>query len=1195
VLCPACGRQSRDTKRFCEDCGTSLTTVCPACGSGVTPGKRFCGNCGQPTGDDDGASMPAELRDVSILFCDLVGYTPIAESTDPEDLREFLSGYFDLSRAIITRHGGVVEKFIGDAVMAVWGVPVAREDDAERSVRAGLELISAVAAYGAGKAIELSARVGVATGRAATLPTPEQGLVVGGKVNTAARIQTAAQPGSCFVDAVTKRLCDDAISFEDAGLLSLKGKVRPEQVFRAMGEQAGVTGRRHASMEAPLIGRDDELRVLTDAFDACAQTRRPRLVVVSGPPGIGKSRLAAEFRHRLDESGRDVSWYSGRCLSYGDGIAFWAIAAIVRRCLGIAADERQEAAAAKFAASLPLIVPEAERDYIGACLSRLLGVDYPAGRDLALQRDQLFAGWRDFLQCLARSAPLVLAIEDAENADDDLLDFLDNLADWARDAAIYVLVLARPELTERRSAFGSGRGRTALSVEPLQPAAMRRLVGALAPALTGEPLASLTARAGGIPLFVLEMVRSWVDTGTLVQTAEGYRFAGTSADIAVPQSLHKLLAARLDALGPRARRLLGIASVVGTSFGEAALLALSGQQEDEVRDDLADLVSRDVLTPYREALPAAEPTTRQAARASYRFTHELMREVAYEMLSRRARKSRHLAVAAHLRATFDNDGAEVAEIVARHYVDALAASPADTDADAIRSEGLHMLVRAAERAQRAGAPGRAAASYARAAELASASSPAASSPAASPPAAGRPGPAAPRSDGHAGDAEPYAAVLWERAARAAQTHADFAGMAEYAQAASRSYLAEGDSRRAARVETLTGRALGLLGRAAEARAVLAEAYAVLAPARDADTAAALEAMASVAIITGQPDAGQLAADALAMADAVHTAHGTVANLYITRGITQARANRLPEATACYEQAARHAGLEGSESQLGWALVNMSDALAGFEPRRAAEAARTAAEHARHIGARRLLGLSISNRAGALLELGDWDDADSELATAVKVDDLGEHKSVVYCTGLLAALRGDVERAETAASLLSDWASSGDIQRQASAATVAACISAALARPAQALAQAREVLGLASATLGIRHETVRWAWPLAARSGRTIGDATTCAELIEALDGYPQDQLPTVLRAERELAVAMARVTAGEPGGRDALDSAVASLRSAGSPYHLGLALTDQAECHARLGEPARELAEEARSIGQRLGCVPLIAAAAACV
>ena len=344
MRCSACGGETPDGKRFCKNCGAPLTSVCAACGAQLEPDNRFCVECGAPTAT--GASqisptapvperppVPAttELRHVSVLFCDLVGFTPFSEKRDPEEVREVLSGYFELARAIVGRYGGVVQKFIGDAVMAVWGAPVAREDDAERAVRAALELTSAVAAYGNEHRTELQARVGVVTGGAATTETPEEGLVIGDRVNTAARIQSAAPPGCCYVDETTRAATAVAIAYREAGEHSLKGKSEPVRLFQASRVVAAAAGSQRAGvLEAPFTGRDHELRLVKELFHTSAERRSARLVLVTGVAGIGKSRLAWEFFKYIDGLAGEVLWHSGHCLSYGEGVSYWALSEMVR-------------------------------------------------------------------------------------------------------------------------------------------------------------------------------------------------------------------------------------------------------------------------------------------------------------------------------------------------------------------------------------------------------------------------------------------------------------------------------------------------------------------------------------------------------------------------------------------------------------------------------------------------------------------------------------------------------------------------------------------------------------------------------------------------------------------------------------------------------------------------------------------------
>jgi class 3 adenylate cyclase len=323
----------------------------------------------------------AERRVCSVLFCDVAGFTPLSEARDAEAVRELLSQYFAVARTVIGRYGGTVEKFIGDAVMAVWGTPVAAEGDAERAVRAGLDLVAAVAQLGAETAVPgLAARAGVVTGEVAvTLGAVGEGMVAGDAVNTASRVQAAAEPGQVLVDGATQRLAGAGVGFADAGEHVLKGKAEPQRLWRATRVLSGVGGsQRVDGLEAPLIGRDAELRTVKELFHAAAERRVPRLLVISGPAGVGKSRLGWEFRKYIDGLAEQVWWHRGRCLSYGDGVAFWALAEIVRQRLGIAEEDPAEVAAGKLAAGLDRFVPDpAERAYVGVRLGRLLGVGLP--------------------------------------------------------------------------------------------------------------------------------------------------------------------------------------------------------------------------------------------------------------------------------------------------------------------------------------------------------------------------------------------------------------------------------------------------------------------------------------------------------------------------------------------------------------------------------------------------------------------------------------------------------------------------------------------------------------------------------------------------------------------------------------------------------------------------------------------------
>jgi class 3 adenylate cyclase/predicted ATPase len=1110
-----------------------------------------------PPGSAAGAGPVAERRVCSVLFCDVVGFTPLSESRDPEVVRELLSRYFDVARTVIGRYGGVVEKFVGDAVMAVWGTPVAAEGDTERAVRAGLDLVGRVAELGTdADAPGLAARAGVVTGEVAvTLGAVDEGMVAGDAVNTAARVQAAAGPGEVLVDGATQRLAKSAIGFADAGEHALKGKAEPVRLWRATRVLAGVGGaQRVDGLEAPLIGRDAELRTIRELFHAAADRRVPRLVLVSGPAGVGKSRLVWEFEKYLDGLKAEVWWHRGRCLSYGDGVAFWALAEIVRQRLSIAEEDAAEAATAKLLEGLDRWVADpAERGYVGVRLGRLLGVLVEGDGGGPLPREELFAGWRLFFERLAAVHPVVLLVEDGEYADAGLLDFLEYLIDWVRDLPVYALVLTRPDLTEARPRFGVGRNRSTLTLDPLDPASMDLLVEALVPGMPQAARAKVTAQAQGIPLFAVETIRSLIDRG-IVQPIEGsHRLVGEVGQLQVPDSLHALLAARLDALDPPARRLVADAAVLGTTFPAEALIAVSGQDEATVRGTLPELVRREVLA------VSADPLSPE--QGSYGFTQNMLRQVAYDTLSRRDRKARHLTVAAHLRAAFPGDGEEVTDLIARHYLDALEALPTDPDVGKIRGQAIAALTRAAERAGRTGAPALAAASYATAAQLTQA----------------------------AGDQQIAAAMLWEHAAGAAATNADWGTVVEQAGRARDLYQQGGDARSAARAQAIAGQALRRRGRHADARDQLTTAVAVLRENPDADTVRALGELAALEVFAGAPDADALSAEALALGQDRAVDDATLAGLFTTRGVCHNFAGRRPEAASYFREAARLAEQAGDTVRLGSPLASLSDTITASDPAAGAEAARAAAALSRRAGARNDLALAVANLAQALLMTGDWDDAEGELAQALDADGLTDIEYLACYRAWLAALRGDTPAAQEILAGLGDLRASEDPQDQALIAVVEAFTAAADRQPADALRRARATLDHAG-VLGISHEYLRWAWPLGARAAWELADTATAAGLLAVFDGYQPGQLAPMQRAERDLARARLTPAGGDPAAAGAaFAAALAGLRQHSTPYHLAHGLLDHSEQLLRIGEdePAQAAIGEAVGIAQWLGCQPL--------
>jgi class 3 adenylate cyclase/tetratricopeptide (TPR) repeat protein len=708
VTCPNCGTESRPGAKFCAECATPLTTTCPSCGTTNVPGAKFCSECATPlaAGAQPAAAIEpqarapaaatvrsaasradtgAERRLVSVLFADLVGFTPFAAARDAEDVRETLTRYFDIASDIIGQYGGTVEKFIGDAVMAVWGAPVAREDDAERAVRAGLELVDAVRTLGPG----IQARAGVLTGEAAvTIGATNQGMVAGDIVNTASRLQSAAPPGTVLVGESTERSASGAIVFEDAGEHELKGKDGPVQAWRAVRVVAQRGGKnRSDTLEAPFVGRDEELRQLKDLFQATSREERPRLVSVIGPGGIGKSRLAWEFLKHLDGLLDRVWWHAGRSPAYGDGITFWALGEMVRGRAGLVEADDEATTRARIAETVREHIPDpSERAWIEPALLALLGID------VEIRSDQLFAAWRTFFERLAATSPVVMVFEDLHHADQGLLDFIDHLMEWSRGVPITVVTLARPELLERRPDWGAGkRSFTSIYLEPLPPAEMERLLAGLVPGLPAKAVASIVARADGVPLYAVETVRMLLAQGRLVLEGGSYRPVGTLDDVAVPETLTALIAARLDGLDRADRDLVADAAVLGQSFSMPGLAAVAGIPESELEPRLRALARRELLV--------HDVDPRSPERGQYAFVQALIREVAYNTLSKRDRKVRHLAAARY----FENLGTdELAGGLAGHYLAAqrLAADPAE--ADALAAQARVALRGASERASALG-------------------------------------------------------------------------------------------------------------------------------------------------------------------------------------------------------------------------------------------------------------------------------------------------------------------------------------------------------------------------------------------------------------------------------------------------------------------------------------------------------------
>ena len=655
-----------------------------------------------------GPAPVAERRITSVLFGDLVGFTPLSESRDAEDVRELLSKYFETARTLIERYGGVVEKFIGDAVMAVWGVPTAHEDDSERAVRAALDLVDAVSLLGDEIGVPgLALRVGIVTGEVAvTLGAAGQGMVAGDAVNTAARVQSAAAPGEVWVDETTRTATAAAVAYDDVGTHELKGKAEPVQLFAARAVVAAVGGsRRVDGLEAPFAGRDREIRLTKELFHATLEENRPRLVAVFGPAGVGKSRFGWEFDKYIDGITDTVHWHRGRCLSYGEGVAFWALAEIVRGRLGILEGDPAEVVVQRLVDGLEFHVGDSdERSWLLPRVATLIGVADLIGSGTSFSRDDLFAAWRTFFERIAHSAGSVAAylqIDDLQWADQGLLDFINYLLDTSA-TPIFLLTLARSELTDRAPGFGTGRRATAIHLEPLPDGHMASLVDGLVADLPERIRTALVARSEGIPLFAVETVRGLIDRDVVIPREGRYILNPETAanlvadDLVLPTTLHTLIAARLDALPAAERRLVQDAAVFGQAFTSDALRALVQALGEDIDVDpgLVSLVRKEIF--------AVESDPRSPERGQYRFVQALVRAVAYETLARRDRKARHLAVVERL--ADDPEAESIPSVLASHYLAAHAAAADDPDAAELAAKSVALLEQSAVRARAVGAP-----------------------------------------------------------------------------------------------------------------------------------------------------------------------------------------------------------------------------------------------------------------------------------------------------------------------------------------------------------------------------------------------------------------------------------------------------------------------------------------------------------
>jgi class 3 adenylate cyclase/tetratricopeptide (TPR) repeat protein len=607
-------------------------------------------------------AITEERKVVTALFCDLVGFTATSEHADPEDVDAMLGTYFAMARGQIEAHGGVVEKFIGDAVLGVFGVPKAHEDDPERAIRAALRITEAAADLRSLGDAPLRLRVGVNTGevlvRTGVDPSSGERFLAGDAINTASRIQSVAPEMGVAVGLATYRATRAVFSYEELPPATVKGKAEPVRVFHPSAPLARLGVDITRTHTTPFVGRAIDLSLLTGLFDKAVAANAPQLVTVTGEPGLGKSRIVAELLRHVDERPDLVTWRQGRCLPYGEGITFWALGEILKAHAGILESDDPTTATAKLEATLP---DGEERGWFRARLLPLLGIEATS----AGEREELFTAWRRFIEHIAEGGPTVLVFEDLHWADPALLAFLEHVANRGSGVPLLVVGTARPELFERHPDFGRGlRNHSQIRLDPLSPADTEQLVSALLETadIPTDLRGPILDRSGGNPLYAEEFVRLLVDRDLVVPTDRGLALR-PGAVVPVPDSVAALIAARLDTLAPDRKAMLADAAVIGKVFWAGAVAAMGGRDEADVVEALHEMARRELVRPARRSSMDGE--------AEYAFWHVLARDVAYAQLPRAARAARHRAAAAWIESKAPERLADLADVLAHHYTSAL--------------------------------------------------------------------------------------------------------------------------------------------------------------------------------------------------------------------------------------------------------------------------------------------------------------------------------------------------------------------------------------------------------------------------------------------------------------------------------------------------------------------------------------------
>ncbi|HZD16904.1 MAG TPA: tetratricopeptide repeat protein, partial [Actinomycetota bacterium] len=857
---------------------------------------------------------------------------------------------------------------------------------------------------------------------------------------------------------------------------------------------------------------------------------------------------AWEFYKYFDGLATDTWWHRGRCPSYGEGVTYWALAEMVKMRCRIVEEEEPGSAATKLRSALEEHIAEAEeRRWIEPRLAHLLGLEDRT----AIDKEDLFAAWRLFFERLAEQLPVVMVFEDMQWADSALLDFIEYLLEWSKNSPIFVMTLARPELTERRPTWGAGkRNFTSLYLEPLVQDRMRELLAGLVPGLPQETAEAILQRAEGVPLYAVETVRMLLDRGLLVQDGAVYRPTGPIETLEVPETLHALIAARLDGLTSEERRAVQDASVLGKTFFEAGLEAVSGVAQDELDPLLAGLVRKEILS--------LQSDPRSPERGQYGFLQDLLRTVAYETLSKKERKAKHLAAARFLERTAA-DLEEVVEVVAAHHLAAYEAAPDAEDAPRIRSRARDLLAKAGEHAASLAAADEAQRYFERAIELTE---------------------------------EPLTlAELHERAgvvARLAGRYADARGHFETSIA---TFGSIGLSHPAARVSAALAEIVWQEGSIEDALEQMQAAFDVLVhEEQDADLATLAAQLGRVLYFMGRSEEALERLElALQLAEALRLPE-VLSQALNTRGMILSARGRFEEGTLLL----RHALAVALEHDLSYAALRAYNNLSVFETmadRYAAsiELAARGVELARRVGDRFWELTFTIGGLEELTHLGRWDEARARLATVPPLEELPDTIRLGMLSGItLSVLQGELERARAILAAFPEAGTSKDIQTRAVYRRYESLVLLAEGRAAESLAAAAEVLE-SSGDFGVRSGEFKEGFVRALEAAFALEDRAKIEELLARLEALRPGELTPLLQAQGARFVARLAALRGEhdrvePG----FQAAISSFRELSMPFHVAMAQLELAEWLRSRGraEDAAPLLAEAREVFEGLGARP---------